>query len=48
MNDRCFVPVPKQKEEIHLVLSGTCDTILTEQGFKDHQEKEGVRQWQQR
>jgi hypothetical protein len=41
MNDRCFVPVPKQKEEIHLVLSDTCDTILSEWPGNDHREKKG-------
>jgi hypothetical protein len=42
MKGRFFVPVPELKNKIHLVLNGTCDTILSEQGFKDHHEKEGV------
>jgi hypothetical protein len=29
------------KEEIHLVLSGTCDTILSERPGNDHREKKG-------
>jgi hypothetical protein len=42
MTGQYFVPVPKLKKEIYLVLSGTYDTILSEQGCKDHQEKKGV------